>query len=224
MPNFRFQEAEVNNLVTFVLSFSQEAIPSSYLPAKKPASTYQPTGEFGGLARDLNCLTCHTFFGVGGTVGPDLTGEGSRVRREWATTFLADPYLIRPLLQARMPSFHLAEKDNSALVNYFRTVLVDDRVKIGRFPNGPQGAAFGKSLFTQQYGCTACHELNGAGGRIGPALDNAGQRLETDWVFAWLKDPQAIIPETQMPNFDLNDRVAEALTAYVMSLKSRKGQ
>jgi len=51
--------------VTFVLSFTQELIPPDYLPPKKVASTYQPTGEFGRLAKDLNCQTCHGAEGKG---------------------------------------------------------------------------------------------------------------------------------------------------------------
>jgi mono/diheme cytochrome c family protein len=222
MPNFRFNDQEIKNLVTFVLSFTQETIPPDYLPPRKTVSTYEPTGEFGRLVKDVNCMTCHTLFGKGGAVAPDLTGEGSRVQREWAAGFLASPHVIRPLLQARMPRFRLKDSEIATIMDYFKMVLADDRVKIGRFPHGPTGAPFGKVLFSQQHGCVACHEVNGAGGHIGPALDQAGSRLEADWVFTWLKDPQAIIPDIQMPNHDLNDRVDESLTAYVSSLKPKK--
>ncbi|NJL15948.1 MAG: c-type cytochrome [Nitrospira sp.] len=38
----------------------------------------------------------------------------------------------------------------------------------------------GKRLYENKYGCNGCHSLADEGGKIGPALDRAGFRLERD--------------------------------------------
>ena len=50
----------------------------------------------------------------------------------------------------------------------------------------------GKRLYENKYGCNGCHSLEGEGGKIGPALDRAGFRLNATWIYRWLKNPQAI--------------------------------
>ena len=43
-----------------------------------------------------NCATCHTLFGDGGKIGPDLTGA-DRKNRDWLLTQIVDPSaIIRP--------------------------------------------------------------------------------------------------------------------------------
>lgn len=37
---------------------------------------------------------------------PDLAGEGSKVRPEWLYRFLREPFVIRPILRVRMPTFN----------------------------------------------------------------------------------------------------------------------
>jgi cytochrome c1 len=39
------------------------------------------------------------------------------------------------------------------------------------------------------------------------------------WIYAWLKDPQALRPGSMEPKWQMSDDDARALTAYLMSLK-----
>lgn len=83
-------------------------------------------------------------------------------------------------------------------------------------------ADFGKRLYSNKYGCNACHRVGDAGGVVGPALDRAGFRLNPTWVYRWVKYPQGMKPETRMPTLGLSDRDAKAVTMYLATLKAAK--
>jgi mono/diheme cytochrome c family protein len=80
----------------------------------------------------------------------------------------------------------------------------------------------GKRLYENKYGCNACHNVAGEGGKIGPALDRAGFRLNATWVYRWLKNPQAMDAHTRMPALGLSDADAKAVTMYVETLRAEK--
>jgi len=83
-------------------------------------------------------------------------------------------------------------------------------------------AEHGKQLYTNKYGCNACHRVGEAGGVVGPALDRAGFRLNATWVYRWIKYPQSMKPETRMPNLGISDEDARAVTMYVATLRAPK--
>ena len=82
----------------------------------------------------------------------------------------------------------------------------------------------GKRLYSNKYGCNGCHSLAGEGGRVGPALDRAGFRLNGTWIYRWVKNPQAMKPETRMPALGLSDADAKAVTAYLGTLRAPKSE
>jgi mono/diheme cytochrome c family protein len=80
----------------------------------------------------------------------------------------------------------------------------------------------GKRLYLNKYGCNACHRVGDAGGVVGPALDRAGFRLNPPWIYRWVKYPQAMKPETRMPNLGLSDKDAKAVVLYLGTLRAPK--
>jgi mono/diheme cytochrome c family protein len=82
----------------------------------------------------------------------------------------------------------------------------------------------GKRLYENKYGCNGCHSLADEGGKIGPALDRAGFRLNATWIYRWLKNPQAMDSATRMPALGLNDADAKAVTMYVATLRAPKAE
>jgi len=80
----------------------------------------------------------------------------------------------------------------------------------------------GKQLYSNKYGCNACHSVADVGGVVGPALDRAGFRLNGTWIFRWVKYPQAMKPDTRMPNLGLSDDDAKAVTRYLATLQAPK--
>lgn len=82
----------------------------------------------------------------------------------------------------------------------------------------------GKQLYEDKYGCHSCHAIGGKGGTVGPALDRAGFRLNDTWVYRWISNPQAMKPETKMPNLGIPDEDARAITAYLGTLRAGPAQ
>ena len=87
-----------------------------------------------------------------------------------------------------------------------------------------QMAEVGKRLYQNKYGCNGCHSIAGEGGKVGPALDRAGFRLNATWVYRWLKNPQAMKPETRMPALGLSDADAKAVSMYLSTLRAPKAE
>lgn len=83
---------------------------------------------------------------------------------------------------------------------------------------------YGKRLYENKYGCNGCHSLAGEGGKIGPALDRAGFRLNATWVYRWLKNPQAMDAATRMPALGLSDADAKAVSMYVGTLRAPQAE
>lgn len=83
-------------------------------------------------------------------------------------------------------------------------------------------AETGKRLYSQKYGCNGCHSIGEEGGKVGPALDRAGFRLNGSWVYRWVKYPQAMKPGTRMPALGVSDGDAMAMTMYLNTLRAPK--
>ena len=49
-------------------------------------------------------------------------------------------------------------------------------------------------------------------------------KLRGEWIYAWLKDPQAFLPDTLEPNQGFSDQQALDLTAFILSLKNPEFQ
>ncbi|MEC4679649.1 MAG: cytochrome c [Nitrospirota bacterium] len=78
----------------------------------------------------------------------------------------------------------------------------------------------GKRLYKDTYGCNGCHSLNDVGGLVGPALDRAGFRLNSTWIYRWIRNPQAMKKRTRMPNLGVSDADARSLTYYLGTLRA----
>jgi mono/diheme cytochrome c family protein len=85
-------------------------------------------------------------------------------------------------------------------------------------------AETGKKLYSAKYGCNGCHSLAGEGGKVGPALDRAGFRLNGTWIYRWVKNPQSMKPETRMPALGLSDADAKAVTMYLGTLRAPRAE
>lgn len=101
----------------------------------------------------------------------------------------------------------------------------------GRTPPPPAGPREqeGARLFMEQT-CRNCHAIAGTGAvaTVGPDLTHVASRArigagvvanDRQAMFDWLKDPGRAKPGSHMPNFQLTDGQAEALTAYLETLR-----
>jgi mono/diheme cytochrome c family protein len=218
MPQFGFSENEAEAIAVALLGNTDEKIPDELMVRQVPAGKYSPQGEFGRLAGDLACFGCHVMNGRGRLVATDLSLEASQVQRGWLRGYFKVPYSLRPVLTERMPNLFMSDREITVIVDYMQTAFIAD--SLDRQVTGDPGAvATGRSLFFERYGCQSCHQVNTKGGYVGPPLDKVGARLTRGWIFHWLKNPQALKPSTIEPNNNLPDGEAEAITAYLMTLK-----
>jgi mono/diheme cytochrome c family protein len=218
MPNFGFNEEQARSVTTALLANRSENIPADLIVAAEPRSTFAPQGEFGKLVKDLACLGCHKMEGKGRLVATDLSMEGSIAQKKWIEGYFKVPYSIRPILTERMPNLYLSDAEINTIVDYFEKVFVVDSIDHD-VKMDLETVAKGKGLFYEKYGCQSCHQVDTKGGYVGPPLDKLAERLQPGWVFHWLKNPQAYKPGSIEPNNHLSDDDADALTAYLMTLK-----
>jgi mono/diheme cytochrome c family protein len=228
MPKYTLAPAELDALSTAVLSLTDRAnsLPARLRIASLHESKYQPAGYAGRLISDLRCFSCHIINGRGGDMAPDLTWEGSSVQRPWLVDFMRNPNTLRPALIRRMPKFNLSDAEINSLSDYMLTVYQSPALDPDTIPGGsftPQMVDQGRQLFYSKYQCQSCHVIDPKQdkGYIGPVLSQVGLRLTPAWTFHWFKDPQSLRPGSQEPNQHMTDEDAKALTAYMMSLKTR---
>ena len=88
-------------------------------------------------------------------------------------------------------------------------------------PAGTPQLNRGRNLLAR-YGCVNCHTLLSTGGARmkatddPPELTHIAQKTTREWIFAWLKNPQAYAVSATMPNFELSDAEARDLSAFLI--------
>ena len=74
-----------------------------------------------------------------------------------------------------------------------------------------------------RYGCVHCHTIKMADGSTmkptddPPSLQHIADKTTREWVYAWLKDPQAYAVTSTMPNFKLSDADARDISAFLIA-------
>jgi mono/diheme cytochrome c family protein len=224
MPQYNWNQSDLDAVTTALLSLNgapaTSALQNLVVPREEVA--FHPTGSFGEVYERYKCYTCHKFNGYGGDLAPDLTYEGSRAQRQWLVDFLKNPQTLRPTLVLRMPQFNMSDADAATLADYMTMVLqhpVANPTAVDAKQFTPAMASLGKQLYEVKYQCQSCHTIGGAGGYVGPNLNNAGGWLTAAWIEAWLKNPQALIPDTIEPRRNFTEDEVRALTAYLMTLR-----
>src|SRR5713101_4740492 len=168
MPNFDFSDAEVDRLLTALMSFQREIQPPAAMPARSARVDNLGVGRT--LVHRRNCVGCHIIEGDGGdflklvadpSLGPPLlTPEGARVQPEWLYAFIRGPITIRPWLSVKLPTFGLNDQNLNGIIRYFGAVSNT----IGPFQThetvrlAAADEAAGKQLF-ELLQCQKCHVL-----------------------------------------------------------------
>ncbi|MCB0112554.1 MAG: cytochrome c [Caldilineaceae bacterium] len=72
----------------------------------------------------------------------------------------------------------------------------------------------------ESYECRDCHRIGGEGALKAPGLDAIVQRQQSAdpalvTLRLWLRNPDAVKPNTAMPNFRLSDSEIEAILLYL---------
>ena len=195
------------------------------------------------LITRFNCIGCHKLSGIvrPKMLGPDLTNVGTKVSREWIYKWLKDPRTILDKDgnvivdgvenedEPRMPHFTLSEEELGALSAF---LSVQKRVSIPPAKFAPavlfqwakksDTVDQGELRFRQMF-CTTCHaiavtragETKLIGGDIGPELTKVGDKVNTDWLVAWLRNPAGYLQHSTMPRYGWSDEDLYKLTRYI---------
>jgi cytochrome c1 len=150
----------------------------------------------------------------------------------WRTRLSDDDVWAVTAFVARLPA--LSKQDYAALAGAARAaeqvVVAPARADAGRdYAFTAVSAARGR-VAIPQYGCQSCHVIPGiVGGRVavGPPLDHYGARLyiaghlpnTPENLVRWLRSPDAVKPQTTMPNLGLGERDAADIAAYLLGPK-----
>ena len=92
----------------------------------------------------------------------------------------------------------------------------------------PGGEPTRGRIAIRQYGCGACHTISGirdATGQLGPDLRGLRRRVYVagivpntpEHLVNWIQEPQAMDPETAMPNLGVTKQHARDIAAYLLS-------
>jgi cytochrome c1 len=74
-----------------------------------------------------------------------------------------------------------------------------------------------------RYGCVHCHTVKTPDGGVmkasddPPSLSHIADKTSREWIYAWLKDPQAYAASATMPNFKLSDDDARDISAFLIA-------
>ncbi len=183
------------------------------------------------LFERLDCIRCHSEprTGRGINVPPPLSVAGSRANPAWMADYLLDPHPLRYrdedlLPDLRMPRAAVSRSEAVDLSAYLAGQIDEALAPAWWPPPAPSAAeslaAEGAALF-QLYQCLGCHELGGEGKRVGPALDEVGERRQAGYMRSLLLDPQYVVPGTAMKDLDLWDEEADGVVAFLLSLKGK---
>src|SRR5215469_15050212 len=91
--------------------------------------------------------------------------------------------------------------------------LTPDKLAASKSPDIPAFAVRGAAVYEANH-CSACHAVNGVGGKLGPALNGLSKRQTRSWVEQHFVDPQKLSPGTIMPPYKLSEADMNNLTSY----------
>ena len=174
--------------------------------------------------------------------GPDLWYAGDKFNEAWLVQWLQNPTRIRPagelyfrhvkagakqdVVDESSLTAHpkLAADDAQAAAKALMALAPAGLVEKGAFKNQPVPAMIGTMFFNKLRGCASCHRSKpDFGGQSGPELYTAGERLQPDYILAYMKDPQKFDPHVWMPTLHMNDADLQRLTGYVVGLSKKEG-
>jgi cbb3-type cytochrome oxidase cytochrome c subunit len=191
---------------------------------------------------DLSGPAPQAFKGVLDRKAPDLFHAGSKFNRTWLVAWLQNPTVIRRagvmflnhvLNEAGKDRIaedtvkpcpaNLSPAQAETVADYLMT-LEDSAMKTGIVDIGKKfRKQKGFRLFTKQLPCIGCHRIKFGkrkmGGVSGPDLTDAGVRLNPNWIYARIENPQYWDPKTWMPGIEMSHRKREMLTLFVSSMK-----
>jgi len=170
--------------------------------------------ELSGLTffRTQNCIACHPGAGKKGT-GPDLTQMPDNHRNvAWMVSHFKEPPEVTP--GSAMPAVRLRDSELNALSLFVLKLTPENEEELLL---APVEAVKGANIYRESH-CSACHQLHGAGMKIGPPLDGVGDRRNRKWLEQHFRDPKSLSPNSKMPAYKFDEAQMDALCSYLLQM------
>jgi ubiquinol-cytochrome c reductase cytochrome b subunit len=161
-----------------------------------------------GYYRKENCAACHA---GANKIGPDLVQAKNR-DAAWLIAHFKRPSEVVP--GSHMPPVLLSDSQLNTLAAF---LLKLNAANAAALDSAPAFAVEGAMVY-QQHKCGSCHQINGAGIKMGPPLNALAQRRSREWVEEHFVNPQKLSPGTVMPAYKFSSRDLDRITSYLMAL------
>ena len=156
---------------------------------------FQTINDGKDLFRQKGCMGCHRYEGY--DKEPEelnaITQQIKQIEKQKIDNLKESAHLMK---QA-----DAAESNEEA--NALNTKAVDLRVANSKLDGRLQQLDF------------QSHSLMQDQKKVGPNLEDVRLKLNKNWIPVWLKKPTDFRPTTKMPNFRLNDRQIETISAFI---------
>ncbi|OGL40458.1 MAG: hypothetical protein A2043_07730 [Candidatus Schekmanbacteria bacterium GWA2_38_9] len=176
----------------------------------------------------IGCVNCHLVKGYEDVnkIGPSLKNIASKVNPSWIFQWVKNPKWYHA--KTRMPNFLLSDQETASVAAYLLNLPKDETWRVYKLRDGVLGnsalIAKGKEL-VRDIGCNGCHsvgitEIYQNNSRdIAPILTNIGNKTTPEFILNWILNPKRYNSKTLMPNLRLTANEAEAIVAYLYSLR-----
>lgn len=238
MPNFQLADADIRDISAFLMA---QSTPYSASPEPAPPVPSDDAAQQAGssLYGESFCASCHATRNaagtlVGGTLGPELTLVGSKVKTEWLANWLRNPAVYDP--GTKMPHYRFDAKQIGLLLAFLGGKTDSDFIGNRHFdPATPAQIRHGRQLVNER-GCAACHEINGVKrpDDFAPDLTTMGSRplakilfapgvshALPDYIAAKIRDPRSFGTSLKMPQFTLASDQVDALVTALLAQTER---
>ena len=152
------------------------------------AQPFRPHPPIPHKLTEFGCVMCHQ-----GQGGATTVEEAHNSSKSWENPILPARYL-----EAGCGQCHLNRLAGTPRLNEGRDTLA-------------------------RYGCVHCHTVKTPDGTTltgtddPPSLEHIADKTTREWIFAWLKNPQAYAGTATMPNFQLNDDDVRDISAFLIA-------
>lgn len=154
-------------------------------------------------------------------------------RQDWFMQKLMEPRIFdqgkvkAPQEKLKMPDFGFTDEEASTMVTLILGLTKDEPMleTVKQFDAREMAVEEGRRL-VQRHNCRGCHIVEGTGGAIRttiqdqgfhpPNLQGEGAKVQSDWLFSFLKGPVPIRPwlTVHMPTFGFTDEEAVKIASY----------
>ncbi len=224
MPKFRFTPEQAELVTTFLTGLLKPEIPPQAMPHLSDRKKTLADGAF--LIRQNNCQSCHVFDYEKVTFKHPIDGLVS-VRGAYRYDEDEESHWVQ--LREPAPSFAADERSEvGSFVSFEKDALVSktSRNGGGLFESLEKQASVGYSLSSSDPNQPLLRQFTGVELEpfAPPSLVGEGQRVQSDWLYEFLKKPYTIRPavRTKMPTFGFSDRDASTISQWFVRREEEK--